>query len=194
MMQSVATAVTLNREFNVPVRWDGRVAVLRIEGREAVPVFTSAEDPPAPPPGCAGWRQASGHVLNALLPDGVDLCCGPSAEFISFAELRRASSELLEAVGAFKAADEAGSRKVVQKLSESVVYSIAGPSPGIMVNDGVVYMFSSLLKLAQICGDTSWFASMGSDLLALLPADCGIELDPGTRDGARLPPETLRLG
>ena len=111
-----------------------------------------------------------------------------------------ASSRLADAVATFAGGATRGDA-FMRAFAVAPVYAPRPPAPaapGLVAvgppGAGRVLTFSSLERLAAVCGECDWLRTSGRDLLGLVPEGYGVLLDAGGADALELAHSALHRG
>lgn len=166
-------------------------------GPGRVIAYSQADRPPAQIPFGASWQRSTGRllVMRAALDADVLVNPGPWQALLPAAMLAaRAGGEasgdqLVERMEEFLAGELDG-RALHAAFCCTQVFCQAHDPPGFIAlgegTDRYVPVFTSLVALARVAGQTPWFATTGQEVLDLLPDGYDIVLDAGAPYAIRL--------
>jgi hypothetical protein len=178
----VSAAVTLADVAHVwvPVAVGGAVPVLEIDRVRVVVAFAAEESLPEElPPGCSEWQHLPVDQLALVVPEDAALYLEPGGETIDLRGPRECATALVRAAARYQQ-NEIDMEDLLRVFRRSVVYCRAAERPGFVAHGGMIPVFSSLVTITRVLGDTSWFAATGGEVLDQVRDGYELFLDPGT--------------
>jgi hypothetical protein len=179
----------LDVEIFVPVRSDGSLAVWDLEDSLWLPVSTAGElslewqesDD------LAGWQPFSLEQLAPLLSENALLYVDKRGPLLPACDLLEVSRTLLRTARALQAG-QVSADVLAERFRHATVYRQAQETSELLPLVGTqrVPVFSSLLALSIFAGETVWVASLGQEVLDLLPDGYELILDPDQARETRL--------
>jgi hypothetical protein len=179
----------LDAELLVPVREDGTPALSDVLDMVWLMVSTTGQLPPdrEMPDDYVGRQLISVDQLTSTLPKDVHLYVDEHGPLIPTRDLQKVSFALLRTARALQAG-RVSVEVLAEEFRHATVYRQTQQTSELVPLAGTqqIPVFSSLLGLSIFAGETTWAASLGQQVLDLLPDGYELILDPGQAHENRL--------
>ena len=179
----------LDAELLIPVREDGTPTLSDVLDMVWLMVSTTGQLPPdrEMPDDYVGWQPISVDQLTSTLPKDVHLYVDEHGPLIPTRDLQKVSFALLRTARALQAG-RVSVEVLAEEFRHATVYRQTQETSELLplVGTQQIPVFSSLLGLSIFAGETIWAASLGQEVLDLLPEGYELILDPGQAHEMRL--------